>query len=215
MAFSGWPAEAIEFYVGLAADNSKAYWTAHRQVFDTCVHAPMVELVAELADEFGEGRISRPYRDVRFSADKSPYKTAIYATLARGGYVRFSADGLTAGMGYYLMATDQLDRFRRAIADDAHGRDLVDIVGRLTAKKINVSGSQSLKSAPRGYPKDHPRMDLLRHKDLIAWRDWPAAAWLGTAAAKRRVVEVLRVTAPLLAWLDKHVGPSEVTLTPR
>ncbi len=93
MAFSGWPAEAVEFYRGLSADNTKAYWTARKPVYEATVHAPMAELLAELAGEFGPGRIARPNRDVRFSPDKSPYKTAIYATFEAGGYVKFSADG--------------------------------------------------------------------------------------------------------------------------
>ena len=215
MAFRGWPAEAVEFYEGLAADNSKTYWTAHKPVFETQVHAPMVELLAEMADEFGAGRIFRPYRDVRFSADKSPYKTAIYATLERGGYVRFSASGLMAATGYYEMSPDQLDRYRRAVADDASGPELLSVLGQLTAKRIQVSGSSSLKRAPKGYPPDHPRVDLLRHKGLIAWRHWPVAAWLHTAGAKRRVVEFLRASAPLQHWLDDHVGPSTAPPAPR
>jgi len=213
MAFSGWPVEAVEFFAGLAADNTKTYWTEHREVFDTCVHAPMAALVADLAGEFGPARISRPYQDVRFRADKSPYKTAIYATLERGGYVRFSADGLVAGRGYYAMAPDQLDRYRRAVADDRYGPELVQVAGQLTAQKVTVDGTSNLKSAPKGYPKEHPRMELLRHKDLIAWRDWPVAAWLGTAAARTRVVTVLRAAEPLQSWLDDHVGPT--TMEPR
>jgi uncharacterized protein (TIGR02453 family) len=210
MAFSGWPAEAVEFYEGLQADNTKTYWLAHKAVFDASVHGPMVALLDELAGEFGPGRIFRPYRDVRFRADKSPYKTAIYATLAGGGYVRFSADGLVAGRGYHGMAPDQVERYRQAVDDDRAGVDLVRLIGRLRAKQIEVGGSDSLKSAPRGYPKDHPRIELLRHKGLIAWREWPAEAWLATAAAKRRVVDFLRGAAPLQAWLDEHVGPSTV-----
>jgi uncharacterized protein (TIGR02453 family) len=213
MAFSGWPAEAVEFYEGLQADNTKTYWTAHRPVYDSSVHAPMAALLAELAGEFGPGRIARPYRDVRFRTDKSPYKTAIYATLEGGGYVHFSAEGLTAGIGYYQMAPDQLDRYRSAVADDIAGAELAGVVGRLTAAHVEVGGSSSLKSAPRGYPRDHPRVDLLRHKGLIAWRHWPVAAWLHTAAAKRRVVEFLRTAAPLQDWLDEQVGPS--TAAPR
>jgi len=207
MAFTGWPAEAVEFYEGLAADNTKAYWTAHKPVYDAMVHAPMAELLGELEAEFGAGRIARPYRDVRFRADKSPYKTAIYATLEAGGYVSFSANGLTAALGYYMMAPDQLDRYRRAVAADAPGAALAGIVAGLTAGQIRVDGTQNLKSAPRGYPADHPRIDLLRHKGLIAWRDWPAGAWLGTAKAKVRVVDFLRTAAPLQDWLDEHVGP--------
>ncbi len=207
MAFSGWPAEAVEFYRGLSANNTKAYWTAHKQVYDAQVHAPMAELLAELEREFGPGRIARPYRDVRFRADKSPYKTAIYATLEAGGYVKFSADGLTAALGYYMMDAGQLDHYRRAVADEASGTGLAGIIARLAAGKIQVGGTQDLKSAPRGYPRDHPRIDLLRHKGLIAWRDWPVAAWLGTAAARRRVADFLHAAAPLQDWLDEQVGP--------
>jgi uncharacterized protein (TIGR02453 family) len=208
MAFSGWPAEAVEFFIGLAADNSRTYWTEHRDVFDACVHEPMVALTGELADEFGTPKISRPYRDVRFSPDKTPYKTAIYAIFERGGYVRFSADGLTAGRGSYAMAPDQLDRYRRAVADERSGPALVAIVAKLTAQKVTVDGTANLKTAPKGYPKDHLRIDLLRHKDLIAWQDWPVGAWLGTRAAKTRVVQFLRKATPLQEWLDEHVGPS-------
>src|SRR5215216_5014379 len=85
MAFRGWPAEAIEFYEGLEADNSKTYWQQNKVVYEELVRGPMDELLAELAPQYGEGRIFRPYRDVRFSKDKSPYKTAIAATLANGG----------------------------------------------------------------------------------------------------------------------------------
>jgi uncharacterized protein (TIGR02453 family) len=212
MAFRGWPIEAVEFYEGLEADNTKAYWTAHKPVYDTCVHAPMAELLDDLAEEFGPARIARPYRDVRFRTDKSPYKTGIYAIFDRGGYVHFSANGLTAGIGYYQMAPDQLERYRRAVADEG-GSDLVAVMDRLTSEGIEVGGSSSLKSAPRGYPRDHPRIELLRHKGLIGWRHWPPAPWLHTARAKGRVVEFLRVSAPLQGWLDEHVGPS--TAPPR
>lgn len=207
MAFSGWPAEAVEFFRGLAADNTRTYWTAHKPLYDAYVHAPMAELLAELAGEFGPGRIARPYRDVRFRADRSPYKTAIYATLEEGGYVKFSAEGLTAALGYYGMDADQLDRYRRAVVDDARGFVLAGIIAQLTAAHIQVDGVHHLKGAPRGYPRDHPRIDLLRYRGLIAWRDWPVAAWLSTPAARSRVVDFLHGAAPLQDWLVKQVGP--------
>ena len=128
MAFNGWPAEALEFYEGLAADNSRAYWTAHKASYERDVHAPMAALLAELEAEFGEGKIFRPYRDVRFSADKSPYKTAIGATLAGGGYIQLSASGLAAGRGMYQMAPDQLERYRRAVAGDHTGEQLSKVM---------------------------------------------------------------------------------------
>ena len=110
--FAGFGEAVVDFYDGLEVDNSKAYWQANKSVYETEVRAPMEELLAELAPKYGEGRVFRPYRDVRFSADKSPYKTNLAAMLGGGGYVSLSADGLGAGYGMYMMASDQLERFR-------------------------------------------------------------------------------------------------------
>jgi uncharacterized protein (TIGR02453 family) len=208
MAFKGWPAEAIEFYEGLEADNTRAYWQDHKQDYEDLVKRPMLELLAELEGQYGVGKIFRPFRDVRFSRDKTPYKTAIGATLERGGYVQFSAHGLAAGSGYYVMMPDQLERYRQAVDDDKMGVELVGIVTTLGKARIDVTARESLKTSPKGYPKDHPRIDLLRHKGLIAWKEWPVAAWMGTAKAKPRVVEFLEAARPLIAWLDANVGPS-------
>src|SRR5579872_6360599 len=136
MPFRGWPAAAVEFFEGLEADNSKAYWQAHRSQYDELVLRPMEELLADLAPKFGDGKIFRPYRDTRFSADKSPYKTNIAATLAAGGYVSFSADGIGVGAGYYMMASDQLERFRRAVAADTTGEALVALVAEAASGGI-------------------------------------------------------------------------------
>jgi uncharacterized protein (TIGR02453 family) len=206
MAFRGWPNEALDFYEGLEADNSKTYWTAHRSVYDEKVLAPMNALLAELEPEFGAGKIFRPYRDVRFSADKSPYKTAIGATLEHGGYIQLSAQGLAAGAGMYQMGPAELDKYRRAVADDRSGAQLRRLVDALAARKIQVVGHETLKTVPRGYDRDHPRADLLRHKGLVAWQEWPAGAWLGRPSARTRVVEFLRASRPLTAWLSDHVG---------
>jgi uncharacterized protein (TIGR02453 family) len=206
MAFRGWPVEAIEFYEGLCADNSKTYWTANKHVYDEAVRAPMVELLAELEPEFGPARIYRPNRDVRFSKDKSPYKTQIAAVLEHGGYIRLAADGLGVGAGAYMMDSPSLRRFRAAVADDRTGPQLVGIIAALRKGGIGVSTHDSLKRVPQGFDADHPRAELLRYKDIVAWRDWPVAAWLGTAAAKKRVVDTLRATAPLRDWLDQALA---------
>ncbi|HTW21877.1 MAG TPA: DUF2461 domain-containing protein [Mycobacteriales bacterium] len=205
MAFKGWPVEAIEFYEGLQADNTKTYWVAHKATYDECVLRPMQELIAELEPEFGEGKIFRPYRDVRFSADKTPYKTAIGAVLAGGGYVQLSAEGLGSGCGRWHLEPEELARYRDAVADDASGAPLQAIVDQLRAAKIDVSSHGELKTVPRGYPKDHPRAELLRAKGLVSWQSWPAAAWLGTAKAKDRVVGFLRASVPLNDWLAKNL----------
>jgi uncharacterized protein (TIGR02453 family) len=208
VAFRGWPSEALEFYEGLEADNSKTYWTAHKDVYEEQVRAPMVALLADLEPEFGPGKIFRPYRDVRFSADKSPYKTAIAATLERGGYIHLSAKGLAAGSGMYQMERDQLARYRAAVDDDKSGAALEKLVARASKDGVEITGHDRTRRPPRGYPVDHPRADLLCNKGLIAWKEWPVAAWLGTAAAKKRVVDFLRAAGPLNEWLGTHVGPS-------
>jgi uncharacterized protein (TIGR02453 family) len=210
MAFNGWPAQAVEFYDGLEEDNSREYWHAHKAVYSEAVLRPMEELLEELSGRFGPGRIFRPNRDVRFSADKSPYKTAIGATLSGGGYIQFSAAGLAAGRGMYMMAPDQLERYRRAVDTDPAGSEVVRLTGEAQAAGIEITSHDQLKTAPRGFARDHPRIDLLRLKGLIGWRQWPVAAWMSTSAAGSRVVDFLLTTEPLQAWLDQHVGPSQL-----
>jgi uncharacterized protein (TIGR02453 family) len=207
MAFTGWRAEAIEFFDGLEVDNSKAYWEAHKAAYLQFVKAPMEALLDELSPEFGAVKIFRPNRDIRFSNDKSPYKTNI-AAIVGGGYVTLSAGGLGAGSGMYHMESDQLDRYRRALDDDAAGADIDEIVRVVRKTDNELIAHGELKTAPRGYPKDHPRVDLLRSKGLTVWRAWEPAPWLSTAKAKDRVLAVLRAAVPLNEWLAKHVGPS-------
>jgi len=208
MAFRGWPAEALEFFEGLEADNTKAYWQEHKAVYETAVRPPMEQLLTELAPDWGDGRIHRPYRDIRFSADKSPYRTHI-AAMVPSGYIQLSATGLGVGSGMWEMAPDQLERYRQAVDDEEIGKALADIVATLRSGGVDVSAHETLKSAPKGYPKDHPRIDLLRHKGLITWKQWPVGAWLGTSKAKQRVVDFLHASQPLNQWLEKRVGPSE------
>lgn len=208
MAFEGWPAEALEFFDGLEADNSKTYWEEHKAFYKAQVLGPMEQLLAELAPVYGEGRVFRPYRDVRFSKDKAPYKTTIAARVGPSAYVQLSAEGLAAGMGMWEMARDQLQRYRSAVDAERSGAELVAIAEALEAAGYEVLSHNALKTAPKGYAKDHPRVELLRMKGLAAYRSWPAAAWLGTAKACQRVVDLYEAAAPLSRWLDTEVGPS-------
>jgi uncharacterized protein (TIGR02453 family) len=214
--FRGWPPEALAFFEGLEADNSKAYWTAHKATYDDAVRAPMDALSDSVAADYGELVVFRPYRDVRFSKDKSPYKTACGAlTEAEGGeicYVEISATGLMAASGYYHMASDQLERHRAAIDEDDSGEELVGIVADLEAAGYAIGAYDELRSAPRGFRRDHPRIRLLRLKGLIASRRFPPGAWLSKPAARAKVVDTWRGCAPLNGWLARHVGPS--TLPP-
>jgi uncharacterized protein (TIGR02453 family) len=209
-AFRGWPVEALEFFEGLEADNSKSYWQENRVTYDTMVRAPMEALLVELAPRWGEGRIFRPYRDIRFSRDKSPYKSSI-AAMVGDGYVQLTAEALGAGCGMWEMARDQLDLYREAVSNDRSGTRLERAVARARATGLEVGGHEVLKSAPRGYPKDHPRIELLRFKGLVTWRQWPAGAWLATSQPKERVVEFFRLSQPVVEWLRTNVGPSSLS----
>jgi uncharacterized protein (TIGR02453 family) len=210
-AFRGWPDTALEFYRGLEADNTKAFWTAHKDIYERDVKAPFDALSEDIADEFGTLKVFRPNRDVRFSKDKSPYKTRCYAvTEGEGGeayYVEISTKGLVVATGYWMMANDQLARYRAAVDDEDAGAALVRIVADLRGQDLSIEGD-SLKTAPRGYPRDHPRVDLLRHKSVAAMRTFAPARWLATGTAAERIVGVWRAARPMNDWLNRHVGPS-------
>ena len=127
----------------------------------------MLEEVAAQTD--GTVKIFRPNRDIRFAKDKSPYKTSTYgvvfpANSGAGIYAAIDKTGFVTGTGYYGMEADQLERFREQVAG-ATGENLPAIVDGVKASGLSVEGS-SLKTAPRGYPKDHPRIELLRMKDM-------------------------------------------------
>ena len=211
MAFAGWPSEAVEFFEDLEEDNTKSFWQAHIETYEVSVKRPMEELLAELEPEFGAGRLFRPYRDVRFSKDKSPYKTNIAAAVGPSGYVTLSAEGLGVGAGMHVMAPDQLERYRKAVDAPKSGTALELIVEAVKAKGYGCAPSAPLKTAPKGYPKDHPRIELLKGKGITVWKLWAPANWLGTKKAKERVLDVLWASAPLNDWLGKYVGESELT----
>jgi len=211
--FAGWPDEALEFYEGLEADNSKAYFDPRKPVYDRAVKAPMDALLAEVEPEFGSFKVMRPYRDIRFSADKTPYKSYIGAgseSDAAGVYVAFSARGMYAGAGIWHLSRDQLVRYRAAI-DGAAGDRLEAIAVDLGAAGFALEG-ETLKRAPKGWPADHPRIKLLRHTSILVGRQYAPAPWMATAEAKDRVVEVWRVAGPVIAWLNTHVGAAEMPL---
>jgi uncharacterized protein (TIGR02453 family) len=202
--FSGWTGDFRGFFLGLKANNTKAYFQAHRRQYEEVVKAPMIALLSELEGEFGPARLSRPNRDIRFAADKSPYKTNIYASARDGGYVALDAAGLTAAGGRYMMDAAQLARYRAAVADDASGKKVVALVEALREKGYDLSDPE-LKRVPPPFGQDHPRGDLLRLKQVIYWRRWDAGRWIATTEALDRVREAWRDGAGLSAWVTKYV----------
>ena len=213
MAFAGFPERALDFYEGLAADNTKAYWSDHRAVYDECVAGPLRALLDALGPEFGEAKVFRPYRDVRFSRDKSPYKTQAAAVvqegsdIGQGRYVALSAAGLEAGGGFHHTAPDQVRRWREAVAGDRWGSPLAAEVAALRAEGWVVEGEQLVR-VPKPWDAGHPRADLLRLKTVTAVLRFPPEPWLSTPEALDRVAGAWRRVGPLLDWLGQHVGPS-------
>ena len=207
-SFTGFGDGAVEFFDGLLVDNSKAYWTDQREIYEAHVRAPMLALLADLEAEFGPSKVFRPYRDLRFSNDKTPYKTHCGAT-AGPYYVQVGADGLMAAAGHYQMAADQVGRFRTAVDDERRGADLVKRLAAIEADGITIAG-ETLRTRPRGVDADHPRLELMRHKSLYGWRRWPPDDVLHEAGAVHRVASAWRSLRPLTEWLDDHVGPSEL-----
>ncbi|MCP2262159.1 TIGR02453 family protein [Streptoalloteichus tenebrarius] len=210
MAFDGFGERLVDFYEGLTADNSKAYWTDNRVVYQEHVREPMEALLADLADEFGPGKVFRPYRDVRFARDKSPYKTHCGAIVGAGAgqgmlYVEVSADGMLVAGGFYVDDAALVSRFREAVADERRGEDLRRRLARLERAGWRRGGNQ-LRSRPRGVPADHPRIDLLRHRTLYAERDWPPDDVLHSPECVDRVRKAWRAVRPLNDWVADHVG---------
>jgi uncharacterized protein (TIGR02453 family) len=216
VAFEGFGAGAVAWFEGLERDNSKPYFDATRATFEDEVREPLELLLTELAPEFeGEVHMFRQHRDVRFSPDKSPYKTATYGVLrpppgsAAALYAQVSSRGLYAGSGYWRMANDQLEHYREAVLDDAKGEALGSLIAAVKGEGLEF-GPPSLKTAPRGMPRDHPRVELLRYKDLVAGRRLLPGPALATREALDFVAGTWRAVGPLNAWLDEHVGRSEL-----
>jgi uncharacterized protein (TIGR02453 family) len=204
VTFPGFGEAVVDFYEGLEADNSKAYWTDNKALYEEHVRAPMLALLADLEPEFGTGKVFRPYRDVRFSNDKTPYKVQCGAT-AGPHYVQVSADGLMVAVGYYRMTSAQVARYRAAVDDDRHGPRLAELVDGLRGEGFTVAGEQ-LKTRPRGFDPEHPRLELLRHKSLFAWARWEPSDEMHGPELRDRVAATWRRLDPLGRWLDEHVG---------
>lgn len=212
MTFRGIPVEGLEFYDRLEADNTKPFWQANKASFADDVRAPIEALCAEL-DDYGPFHLFRPHNDLRFHKNRPPYKThqGVF-TESEGGagyYFQVSAEGLMCASGYYFMAKDQLARFRAAVDADHTGAAIETIVAGL-ARRYEISAIDELKTAPRGFPKDHPRIELLRRKGLMAVKHFGTPKWLHTRQVITKIRTMWEDLAEMNAWLDTHVGPSEL-----
>ncbi len=206
--FTGFPVAALDFYDDLEMDNTKSFWEAHKATYDEAVRAPMAALCTALEPEFGDAKVFRPYRDVRFAKDKTPYKTHqggfVQAGPATGWYVQVSAAGVRVGVGYYHPEKEPLAAIRAGIDDDLTGPELLRIVTRLRRAGWEMSG-ETLKTTPRGYDAAHPRIDLLRHKTLTFTRDYGFDEVIHTPALGDQVRKDWRSGRPLVEWVLARV----------
>jgi len=202
--FTGFPEAALDFYDDLEIDNTKTFWTAHKDVYEQAVKTPMTALVTALEPEFGEAKVFRPYRDVRFAKDKTPYKTNQGAWVARGPstgwYVEVAAPGVRVGAGVYDASSDRLAKIRAAIDDSRRGRQLEKILAKLETGGWEVRGDK-LKTTPRGYDASHPRIELLRHRSLTVGKSYGFEPVIHTPDLLDQVRTDWRAAAPLVDWI--------------
>ena len=216
-AFTGFKRAAFEWFEGIERNNSKPWFDAHRETYERDVRGQLDAMLEELTGDFdGRVKLFRQHRDIRFSKDKSPYKTATYGLIGdrpgsdAGLYAQLTAAGLFAGTGYYRLSPDQLERYRERAAGRA-GANLERLLDELDADGYELIGFE-LKTVPRGFPRDHPRARVLRRRAVAAGRRLRAAKGRGISRdrALAHAGDTWRGLAPLNAWLDRNVGPAEV-----
>jgi uncharacterized protein (TIGR02453 family) len=207
--FQGFPEAALDFYDDLEVDNTKSFWKAHETVYQASVKAPMTALIAALEPEFGTGKVFRPFRDVRFAKDKTPYKThqGAYVGVGRacGWYVEIAARGVRTGAGFYDANPADLGRIRASIANELTGDRLQKILAKLVRAGFTVGGDR-LKTSPRGYDADHPRIELLRHRTLVVTKEYGFDPVIHTAGLLDAVRADWKAARPLVDWVAEHLG---------
>jgi len=208
-AFRGWPADGLAFLDELARDNSRRFWTENADRYRVALREPTRALAAALTAEFGPPRVFRPHMDRRFRPNADPYRTDTGATVAGPGgtpyAVVLSTRGLAVQIGYQRFDAGQLQRYRAAVDGEA-GEELVAVLAALHDAGLAPDDVPALSGRPRGCPRDHPPLPLMRLRGLHVDRAWPAGDWLATGEAVDRVREAWRAARPLADWLDVHVG---------
>ena len=224
--FDGFADSQARFFRSLAKNQNREWFLAHRDEYELGWRRPMEALLDEVRDglaraypgrELGEAKVFRIFRDVRFSNDKSPYKTQIagYVPLARspkapGGpvavYLHLGLERYV-GAGHYMMDGAQLARYRAAVLDERRGGELARIAARLERAGFAIRGRETLRQAPRGIAPDHPRADLVKQKGLVAGFPELARTLIVSRELVGWVIRHARRAAPLVEWLAANVAP--------
>jgi len=204
-----WPPEALDFLRDLEANNDRDWFKANRARYDTYLVAPALEL-AERLRHLGEPHLFRPWNDTRFHM-RPPIKEQLGLAIGYGGaggyYVELSLDGLLVAAGMHAPASDQLERYRQAIADGRRASAFERALRTAGAAGLEPAPPM-LKRAPRGYPQGHPRIERLRMKELTVYSRRQVGSWLHRRGVDERIRQQLQGARPLVAWLGRHVGAS-------
>ena len=211
-SFRGWPPEALDFLRELEDNNDRDWFKANRARYDEHLVAPALALAEELSD-FGRPHLFRPWNDTRFRQGP-PIKEHLGLAIGYGGaggfYVELSLDGLLVAAGMHMPARDQLERLRRGIDGSRTSAALTRAIERARQAGLALN-EPDLVRGPRGYPADHPRLDLLRRRRLTVARRHELRAWLHRPEAEARIRDGLAAATPLVRWLRRHVGPSQLS----
>jgi uncharacterized protein (TIGR02453 family) len=207
-AFRGFPPEAVAFLEDLEANNDRDWFKANRARHQEYLVEPALALASDLA-EFGEPHVFRPWNDTRFHM-RPPIKEHLGMTIGYGGgggyYFEISLDGLFVGAGLHHPSRDQLERIRQAI-DTPRGVAALRSAIAVASDAGLTLVEPELTRAPRGYPADHPDLDLLRCKSLTVSRRYQLAGWAHKPEAGKRVRALIEGATPLVEWLRQRVGP--------
>jgi len=218
--FEGFADRDARFFRALARNQRRDWFEAHRDEYEQGWLAPMKALLSQVRERI-EGvfplqpltvKVFRIHRDVRFSKDKSPYKTHIGGYVAteaeRSGpsatavlYFHVGVGELFAASGQYMMDGPQLAHFRAALLDERSGGELSAILKKLTRAGFEIGSHDALQRVPRGIDPDHPRADLLKRKGLIVSFPATPRALLVQPALADWLVRHTKRAAPLVEWL--------------
>ena len=219
MGFSGFPAGSLEFLRALGEHNDREWFEAHRAVWDEEIIPAMLAWCEELAERLRDvmprlvfvprvgGSLYRLNRDIRFSRDKSPYKTHVAALLWEGGekhdapgvYLHVAPDEVIFGGGLYVFEEGRLDRYRKLLHGDAAER-LERALARAKRSGLKPDG-EKLQRAPRGFDPEGLYAELAKYKGLVVGKTVKPAGWLHTREALDRSEAMARAYAPLHCWL--------------
>jgi uncharacterized protein (TIGR02453 family) len=221
MSFEGFADPNAKFFRTLAKNQNRDWFQAHKAEFDEGYQAPMAALLGEVRAaidrafphcDLDEPKIFRIYRDVRFSKDKSPYKTHIGGVLPikRTGkmtevpmalYFHVGEPRSFGAAGHYMMDPAALEKFRKAVADDKKGRELAKLLGSLQKKGFSVDSHDTYARVPKGYDPNHPRAEHLKRKGLTVGFPAIPKGLLGKSKLVAWVATQAKAAAPLVEWL--------------